>query len=185
MAWSRRWPASWPGCSYPARRDASGREPAERLERRIAPWSAFAVLPVFAVANAGITFHAQMLAAPGSTAVFAGVALARVLGKIGGITLACLVVVRVGLGRLPDPVRWRHLVGGSAVAGIGFTVPLLIAELAFVDRPHLVSAAELGLFAGSAVAFAVGAAILVWSGPGAAGPSAPAREEEGEPPIPW
>ena len=173
------------GLLVPARPDATGREPAERLERRIAPWSAFAVLPVFAVANAGITFHAQMLAAPGSTAVFAGVALARVLGKIGGITVACLVVVRAGLGRLPDPVRWRHLVGGSAVAGIGFTVPLLIAELAFVDRPHLVSAAELGLFAGSAVAFAVGAAILVWSGPGAAGPSAPDSEKEGEPPIPW
>ena len=140
---------------------------------------------MFAVANAGITFHSQMLAASGSAAVFAGVALARVLGKIGGITLACLVVVRAGLGRLPGPVRWRHLVGGSAVAGIGFTVPLLIAELAFVDRPHLVSAAELGLFAGSAVAFAVGAAVLVWSGPGGAGPEAAGVDEGGEPPIPW
>ena len=100
------------GLLVPARRDASGREPAERLERRVAPWSAFAVLPVFAVANAGITFHSQMLAASGSTAVFAGVALARVAGKIGGITVACLVVVRAGLGRLPGPVRWRHLVGG-------------------------------------------------------------------------
>jgi len=64
-------------------------------------------------------------------------------------------------------------------------VPLLIAELAFVDRPQLVSAAELGLFAGSAVAFAVGAAILAWSGPGAAGPEPHAVEEDGEPPIPW
>ena len=62
---------------------------------------------------------------------------------------AC-VVVRLGLGRLPDGVRWRHLAGGAAVAGIGFTVPLLIAELAFVHDPPLVPAAELGLFAGSA-----------------------------------
>jgi NhaA family Na+:H+ antiporter len=173
------------GLLVPARRDASGREPAERLERRIAPWSAFAVLPVFAVANAGITFHSHMLAAPGSAAVFAGVAMARVLGKIGGITLACLVVVRLGLGRLPGPVRWRHLVGGAAVAGIGFTVPLLIAELAFVDRPRLVSAAELGLFAGSAVAFVVGAVVLALSGPGLPGPVSPPTEEDGEPPIPW
>ena len=173
------------GLLVPARPDASGREPAERLERRVAPWSAFAVLPVFAVANAGITFHSQMLAAPGATAVFTGVALARVAGKIGGITLACLIVVRAGLGHLPAPVRWRHLAGGAAVAGIGFTVPLLIAELAFVDRPHLVSAAELGLFAGSAVAFAVGAAVLVWSGPGATAAAPPAAEEGGEPPIPW
>ena len=52
------------------------------------------------------------------------------------------------------------------MAGIGFTVPLLIAELAFVHRPHLVAAAELGLFAGSAAAFAVGAAILLWAGGG-------------------
>jgi Na+/H+ antiporter NhaA len=64
-------------------------------------------------------------------------------------------------------------------------VPLLIADLAFVDRPHLVSAAELGLFAGSAVAFAVGAAVLVWSGPGATAAAPPAAEEGGEPPIPW
>jgi len=169
------------GLLVPARRDAAGREPAERLERRVGPWSAFVVLPVFAVANAGITFHTGMLAAPGAAAVFAGVGLARVLGKLGGITVACLVVVRLGIGRLPGTIRWRHLVGGAAVAGIGFTVPLLIAELAFVDSPRLVSAAELGLFAGSAVAFAVGAAILLWSGPGATS----ASEEGGEPPIPW
>jgi NhaA family Na+:H+ antiporter len=173
------------GLLVPARRDASGREPAERLERRVGPWSAFAVLPVFAVANAGITFHTGMLAGPGSAAVFAGVGLARVLGKLGGITVACLVVVRLGLGRLPATIRWRHLVGGAAVAGIGFTVPLLIAELAFVDRPRLVAAAELGLFAGSAAAFAVGAAVLIWSGPGEPDGGPPGTEAEGEPPIPW
>ena len=75
------------------------------------------------------------------------------------------------------------------MAGIGFTVPLLIAELAFVHQPHLVAAAELGLFAGSAAAFAVGAAILLWSGAG--GPNeSPESEDEvlsgpEEPPVPW
>ena len=171
------------GLLVPARPDASGREPAARLERRVGPWSAFVVLPVFAVANAGITFHAGMLAAPGAAAVFTGVALARVLGKLGGITLACVAVVRLGLGRLPTTFGWRHLIGGAAVAGIGFTVPLLIAELAFAHRPRLVSAAELGLFAGSAAAFAVGAAVLLWAGPGPT-PAAPDTGAD-EPPMPW
>ena len=183
------------GLLVPGTRAASGRverrrgdstvDPAATLEARVAPWSAFAVLPLFAVANAGITFHSGMLGTTGAMPVFVGVGLARVAGKLGGITLACLLVVRFGLGRLPDGVRWRHLAGGAAVAGIGFTVPLLIAERAFVHDPPLVTAAELGLFAGSAAAFAVGAGILVWAGPGrpevgAGGPPA----DEG-PLVPW
>jgi NhaA family Na+:H+ antiporter len=161
-------------------------DPAARLEVGVAPWSAFLVLPLFAVANAGITFHTGILGPPGATAVFLGVGLARVVGKLGGITLACLLVVRLGLGRLPDGVRWRHLAGGAAVAGIGFTVPLLIAELAFVRDPHLVTAAELGLFAGSAVAFAVGAGILVWGGGGRTPtPGAPVPPWDEGPQIPW
>jgi NhaA family Na+:H+ antiporter len=180
----------WTGLLIPGRSADGSSDPAERLERRVAPWSAFVVLPLFAVANAGITFHAGMLAAPGAAAVFWGVGLARVFGKLAGITLACLLVVRAGLGRLPDGVRWRHLAGGAAVAGIGFTVPLLIAELAFVHRPHLVAAAELGLFAGSAAAFAVGAVILVVSGPGTGGEAPPDVAGGGgagaeDPPIPW
>jgi hypothetical protein len=78
----------------------------------VAPVSAFVVLPLFALANAGITFHAGMLRPPGATAVFAGIAVARVVGKLAGITLACLVVVQSGLGRLPDGVRWGHVAGG-------------------------------------------------------------------------
>jgi NhaA family Na+:H+ antiporter len=161
-------------------------DPAAQLEAGVAPWSAFVVLPLFAVANAGITFHAGILGPPGATAVFVGVGLARVVGKLVGITLACLLVVRLGLGRLPDGVRWRHLAGGAAVAGIGFTVPLLIAELAFAHDPPLVTAAELGLFAGSAAAVVVGAAILVWAdrgGPPGSGGGVP--PDGGSPRIPW
>lgn len=177
------------GLLVPGRVVDGGPDPAERLERQVAPWSAYAVLPLFALANAGITFHAGMLAGPGAAAVFWGVGLARVAGKLGGITLACVAVVGLGLGRLPVGVRWRHLAGGAAVAGIGFTVPLLIAELAFVHQPHLVAAAELGLFARSGAAFAVGAAILLWSGPGGQTGSANTGGDAGggpeEFPLPW
>ncbi|MGH9096555.1 MAG: Na+/H+ antiporter NhaA, partial [Acidimicrobiales bacterium] len=134
--------------------------PAGRLEEAIAPISAYLVLPVFAVANAGVTIDSSILHHPGSTAVFGGIVVARVVGKLGGITLACLAVVGFGWGRLPDGVRWVHVAGGAAIAGIGFTVPLLIAEKAFSDRPPLVNATTIGLLAGSVAAFAVGAVIL-------------------------
>ena len=173
------------GLLVPGRPAPGEADPAERLERQVAPWSAFVVLPLFALANAGITFHTGLLSAPGAAEVFWGVGLARVVGKLAGITLACLVVVRSGLGRLPDGVRWSHVAGGAAVAGIGFTVPLLIAELAFVHQPHLVAAAELGLFAGSALAFATGAVILLRaSGGGEAGGPGPTGGDDG-PRIPW
>jgi NhaA family Na+:H+ antiporter len=149
------------GVLVPSRRTGSDRNPADLLERRTAPISAFVVLPLFALANAGIVFHVGMLAPPGATAVFAGITAARVAGKLVGITVACFVVVRMGLGRLPEGVLWSHVAGGAAVAGIGFTVPLLIAEQAFSTNPPLVAASELGLLVGSALAFGVGAVLLI------------------------
>ncbi len=149
------------GVLVPSSLAGSARNPAEILEHRVAPVSAFIVLPLFALANAGIVFHMGMLSPPGATSVFFGIAVARVVGKLVGITLACYVVVRLGLGRLPDGVRWSHVAGGAAVAGIGFTVPLLIAEQAFTADPPLVTASELGLLVGSVVAFGVGALLLM------------------------
>jgi Na+/H+ antiporter NhaA len=146
-----------------AARDPSrtGPDSAGRLESILAPVSALVVLPLFALANAGLTVESSMLDHPGATGVFVGIVLARLVGKMAGIGLACVISVRLGVGRLPAGVTWGHLAGGAAVAGIGFTVPLLFAEQAFVHRPALVAASQAGLFAGSIAAFVIGATVLL------------------------
>lgn len=148
-------PTATPGSSM------AGPDPAGRIESVLAPVSAFVVLPLFALANAGVTIESNLLAHPGATGVFVGIVLARLVGKMAGIGLACVLVVRLGLGRLPPGVSWGHMAGGAAVAGIGFTVPLLFAEKAFADHPPLVAASQAGLLAGSVGAFVVGATVLV------------------------
>lgn len=148
------------GVLIPGRPSPLRCDPAARVEHALAPIAAYIVLPLFAVANAGVTVHSSILRHPGATAAFVGIVVARVVGKLGGITLACLVVVRLGWGRLPEGVRWAHVAGGAAIAGIGFTVPLLIAEKAFSGRPDLVAVTTVALLVGSVVAFVVGAAIL-------------------------
>ncbi|HEX3461177.1 MAG TPA: Na+/H+ antiporter NhaA [Acidimicrobiales bacterium] len=145
-----------PGASSP-----DGPDPAGRAENAIAPISAYVVLPFFALANAGVVIDSSILRHPGATAVFVGIVAARVVGKLGGITLACLAVVGLGWGRLPEGVRWVHVAGGAAIAGIGLTVPLLIAEKAFSGHPQLVTASTVSLLAASVVAFVVGAVILM------------------------
>ncbi len=174
------------GVLVPSHRSGRRVNPAERLERQVAPISAFLVLPLFALANAGIVFHTGMLDPPGASAVFWGISVARVLGKLVGITVACWLVVRLGLGRLPQGVRWAHVAGGAAVAGIGFTVPLLIAEQAFSTNPPLVAASELGLLVGSVVAFGVGAALLMLVRRRSdSSPESPGSGTDGEAFIPW
>jgi NhaA family Na+:H+ antiporter len=168
------------GVLVPSRLAGSDRDPAERLEVLVSPVSAFIVLPLFALANAGIVIRSGVLAPPGAHDVFFGVAAARVLGKLVGITGACALVVRLGWGRLPAGVRWVHVAGGAAVAGIGFTVPLLIAEQAFVGRPELVTASELGLLVGSVLAFVVGAVILIAAGRSGVSQNATVPEPTGD-----
>ena len=122
------------------------------------PWTSYLIVPVFALANAGIVLSADALGSPSS--VLTGVAVALVVGKLVGVTMFSWVAVRLGFARLPEGVRWGHIVGVGAVAGIGFTVSLFITGLAF-DDVALQDDAKIGTLAASIIAAIAGAVLLV------------------------
>ncbi|HSH23362.1 MAG TPA: Na+/H+ antiporter NhaA [Acidimicrobiales bacterium] len=132
---------------------------AERLAHHLHPLTSFVIVPIFALANAGVTLSPSALSAPGTSAVALGVALGLVAGKAIGITTASWLAVRLGLGALPSGVGWRHMAGIAAVAGIGFTVSLFVAGLAY-DEEALEGAAKVGILAGSLVAAVGGSTVL-------------------------
>ena len=136
---------------------------AERLEVVMHPWSAFVVLPLFALAWAGIPLGGGALGDAAGSAVTLGVALGLVAGKLLGVTLGTWMAVRLGLGVLPAGVRWPHVAGVAALAGIGFTVSVFVSSLAFSD-PGLVDEARVGIVGASLVAGLLGAAILLAAG---------------------
>jgi NhaA family Na+:H+ antiporter len=136
---------------------------AERLAHDLHPVSAFLVVPLFALANAGVSLEGGGLAAPGAGAVLGGVLAGRVLGKLAGIGAAAWLAVRLGLAVRPHATSWPQLAGVATVAGIGFTVPLFVADLAFPDG-HLLAPVKLGLVAASVVSGVAGALVLVRAG---------------------
>jgi NhaA family Na+:H+ antiporter len=133
--------------------------PLNRLEYRLEVWSGFVVVPLFALANAGVDFRGVDIVGALTSTVALGVGLGLVLGKIVGISLFSYLAVRTGLGRLPAGTGWGQVVGLAAVGGIGFTVALFVASLAFID-PSFDDLAKVGIFAGSLVAGAIGYVIL-------------------------
>lgn len=130
--------------------------PLQYLETAIHPWTSFLILPLFALANAGVSFRLSDLGHPAAVAVAAGL----VLGKPLGILLFSWLAVRLGLGRLPEGVGWLAVVGGGLLCGIGFTMALFIAELALAGGD--LNAAKVGIIGASVVAAAGGMALLVW-----------------------
>ena len=116
-------------------RIARGATPtAERLELVLHPWSSFVVVPIFAFANAGVSLGGGTLAHGGLTRVIGGVLFAKLVGKFIGVAGATLLAKRLGIGRLPDGIGVREVLGISALAGIGLTVSFLVADLAFADQ---------------------------------------------------
>jgi NhaA family Na+:H+ antiporter len=122
----------------------------DRLEHQLHPWTSWVIIPVFALANAGVELGGGALRDAASSPVSLAVALGLIIGKPLGITLFAFAAVRLGVAVLPAAVRWTQIIGAGMIAGIGFTVSILIAELAFTDE-SLVDEAKLGILAGSVI----------------------------------
>ncbi len=133
--------------------------PLERHEYLMSGPVTLLVVPLFALANAGVRVVGGGLGNPFTDRLVVAVALALVIGKTIGISVASFVAVRLGLGRLPHGVNWRMVVGLAATGGVGFTVALFIANLSF-EQPELVDRAKVGILAGSVLAGVAGYLLL-------------------------
>ncbi|WP_246131242.1 Na+/H+ antiporter NhaA [Cellulomonas aerilata] len=127
----------------------------ERLQSVLHPWASYVVVPVFALANAGVDLRGGMLGDALRSPVTWGVVLGLVVGKTVGITAGALGAVRLGLGRLPQGVGHGQVAGGAALSGIGFTVSLLITALAFDDE-RLRDEATVGVLLAAVLATGLG-----------------------------
>lgn len=156
--------------------ESAGREvetPVRRLEHALIPWVAFAILPVFAIANAGVPLSGSVgvggeeipteSASLWTSTALWGVMAGLVLGKPLGVFGASWISVKLGIGELPEGATWRHLFGTAWLTGIGFTMALFIANLAFKQHPAELDAAKLGVLGASVLAGIVGFLILMTS----------------------
>ncbi len=129
--------------------------PLDHLERLLLPWVGYAIVPLFALANAGVGLSSDAVSAAFDGRVGLGVLIARSAGKLVGIVGTTFLLVRSGLCDLPAGAGWRHLVGVGMIASVGFTVPLFITDITFADSESA-SAAKIALFAASVVAGVAG-----------------------------
>ncbi|MGO4625132.1 Na+/H+ antiporter NhaA [Ensifer sp. 2YAB10] len=130
--------------------------PIERLEIALHPWVAFVITPIFALSNAGVPIADANFDVPLTTAIVA----AFVVGKPVGIVLFSFLAVKLRFGTRPDELPWSLLAAGSLLTGIGFTMALFIAELAF--EPELLNSVKLGVLGASVISAALGLLALTW-----------------------
>jgi NhaA family Na+:H+ antiporter len=136
--------------------------PLERLEHRLHPWVAFAIVPLFGFANAGVSFVGiglEQLLAPLPLGIAAGLFLGKQIGIFGSVRLA----VALGLAQRPAGAGWTQVYGVALLCGIGFTMSLFIGGLAF-DDPLLIDEVKIGVLGGSILSAICGYALLRWSG---------------------
>jgi len=129
--------------------------PLERFETELHPWVGFAIMPIFAMANAGVTIEFSDFTNPVAIAVMLGL----IVGKPTGIVVFSWLAVRLGFARLPKGISWGVIAGGGFLAGIGFTMAIFIASLAL--EGNLLDAAKVGIIVGSFLSAIVGVTILV------------------------
>lgn len=142
----------------------SGVSIAKRLEEFFLPISTFAVLPIFAFANAGVVLSTQAFSNADSVSVMTGIILGLVVGKMVGITAAVWLMTKLGNAALPSGTNWRHIIGVGFIAGIGFTVSIFITELAFRTNLQLIESAKIGIFIASIISALLGVAVLLSAG---------------------
>ncbi len=117
---------------------------------------AFIVMPIFAFVNAGVPINLELLTEELAHPVSMGIILGLFFGKIAGIFLASLAAVKLGGAHLPESMKMRHIFGVSFLAGIGFTMSMFIAVLAFRDTPELIKIAKMGILTASVISGIVG-----------------------------
>ncbi|MCW2678024.1 MAG: Na+/H+ antiporter NhaA [Modestobacter sp.] len=155
-----------------------------RLQESLHRWTAYLVVPVFGLANAGVRLDGEALRAAAGSPVTLGVLLGLVVGNAVGITAGTFVALRTGWGVLPGGVRWSHLMAGATLAGIGFTISLFITDLAF-DDPLLREQAKIGILAGSLIAAVLGTLLLRFLGERFPLCTPEAESARTLPPRPW
>jgi NhaA family Na+:H+ antiporter len=142
------------------REDEAGKSPAEQLEHDLHPTVAFAILPLFAFANTGISLSGLTLDSLISP-VPLGIALGLVFGNQIGVMSMAWLSVKLGIGRLPDGVSWKMIYGASCLCGIGFTMSLFISSLAFEQGAEALATDDrLGILMGSLISAAWGVFVL-------------------------
>ncbi|PRX99334.1 Na+/H+ antiporter NhaA [Paraburkholderia sp. BL25I1N1] len=139
-------------------KDAKGQAPLHQLEHGLHPWVAFAVLPVFAFANAGVSFAGVTLAAL-SAPLPLGIAAGLFVGKLVGVYGAGAALIAVGLGKLPEGASWRQFAGVASLCGVGFTMSLFIGSLAF-EGAEFFTPVRLGVIVGSLLSGIAGCLLL-------------------------
>jgi NhaA family Na+:H+ antiporter len=154
--------------------------PLGRLERALGPWVAFLIVPVFALANAGVQLSGDALSGITSDPVTLGVGLGLLVGKTVGVFGASFLAIKLGVARLPEGATFRHIFGLAMVAGVGFTVALFVTSISLTE-PALIDSAKVGILAGSLIAGVLGY-LTLRSIPEA--PEAPTDQPEPADPVP-
>lgn len=132
--------------------------PLQKIEYALHPWVAFIIMPLFALANAGIIIGADffsVLVNPVSIGVISGL----IIGKFVGVLLFTWLMVKTGLAQLPDQANWKHITGVALLAGVGFTMSLFISNLAF-EQPEFIEQAKYGILIASLIAGILGITLL-------------------------
>lgn len=154
------------GLAVPLRHATDESSPLVTLEHSLRPWVMLVVVPIFAFFNSGIALFDPGSGTMSWTVVLA-VAAALFVGKQSGVLAASWLAVRVGAARLPSFVSWHQIYGAAVLAGIGFTMSLFFAALAFRGSTELALSAKVGVLTGSLLSATVGIAVLALSGPSA------------------